>query len=171
MKKAFPDFSERSTAYRIVTAMSLGLASYLFALSVVTGMFGYTLTTVLAPLALLAAIGWREYGEMAKALLRPAFVADNHRLDGGFEKAVALRLLSSEILFLVLTFLIAVNFINAVRPMPIGWDDLGVYMNYPNIMAQTGDIGRLGIVAWQSFTGIGFLFHSAPQAFFLNQVG
>lgn len=171
MKKAFPDFGERSTAYRVVSAMSLGLATYLFSLSAVTALFGYTLTTVLAPLAVLAAIGWREYAEMAKALVRPAFVADNHRMDGGIEKAVALRLVSAEILFLAVTFLIAVNFINAVRPMPIGWDDLGVYMNYPNIMAQTGEIGRLGIVAWQSFTGIGFLFHSAPQAFFLNQVG
>lgn len=27
------------------------------------------------------------------------------------------------------------------------------------------------MVAWQSFTGIGFLFQSAPQAFYLNQVG
>lgn len=25
--------------------------------------------------------------------------------------------------------------------------------------------------AWQTLTGIGFMFHSAPQAFFLNQVG
>lgn len=53
---------------------------------------------------------------------------------------MALPLLSSEWLFIILTFLIGVNFINVVRPMPIGWDDLGVYMNYPRIMAETGEI-------------------------------
>ena len=26
-------------------------------------------------------------------------------------------------------------------------------------------------MAWQTLTGIGFMFHSAPQAFFLNQIG
>jgi len=86
-------------------------------------------------------------------------------------KLVALPLLSTEWLFLALTFLVSVSLINVVRPMPIGWDDLGVYMNYPKIMAETGDIGRLGMVAWQTLTGIGFLFRSAPQAFFLNQIG
>jgi hypothetical protein len=39
-----------------------------------------------------------------------------------------------------LTFLLSVNLINIVRPMPIGWDDLGVYMNFPQMMAMAGDI-------------------------------
>lgn len=80
-------------------------------------------------------------------------------------------LLSAEFFFFVIAFLIAVNFVNVVRPMPIGWDDLGAYMNFPKIVAENGTLGNLGILAWQSFTAIGFLFHSAPQAFFLNQVG
>lgn len=73
---------------------------------------------------------------------------------------------------MILTFLISVNFINIVRPMPIGWDDLGVYMNFPQIMANNGAIAKgVGMVAWQVLTGIGFMFHSAPQAFFINQIG
>lgn len=27
------------------------------------------------------------------------------------------------------------------------------------------------MIAWQTLTGIGFMFHSAPQAFFMNQIG
>jgi hypothetical protein len=27
------------------------------------------------------------------------------------------------------------------------------------------------MIAWQILTGIGFMFHSAPQAFFINQIG
>ena len=56
--------------------------------------------------------------------------------------------------------------------MPIGWDDLGVYMNYPKIMASTGMIMQgIGLASWQMLTGIGFLFQSPTQAFFLNQIG
>jgi hypothetical protein len=39
--------------------------------------------------------------------------------------------------------------------MPIGWDDLGVYMNYPQLLAQAGEIISLGgMYSWQVFTGI-----------------
>lgn len=50
------------------------------------------------------------------------------------------RLITVEFAFLVISFLISVSLINAIRPMPIGWDDLGVYMNFPRIMANTGYI-------------------------------
>jgi len=29
----------------------------------------------------------------------------------------------------------------------------------------------VGMVAWQTLTGIGFMFHSAPLSFFMNQIG
>lgn len=171
LKKFLPDFDSHSKEFRVVSAMSLGLSSYLFLLSITANAFGYDLTSALVPLVLLSALGWKEYAGMFKSLLKPVFTADNHDADGGLVKLVALRLVTTEILFLILTFLVSVSLVNAVRPMPIGWDDLGVYMNFPKIMAQTGYVGQLGIVAWQSFTGIGFLFQSAPQAFYLNQVG
>lgn len=171
LKKFLPDFDSRSKEFRVVSAMSLGLSSYLFLLSVTANAFGYDLVSVLAPLAILSALGWKEYVGMLKGLRKPVFTADNHDAGGGLVKLVALRLVTTEILFIILTFLVSVSLVSAVRPMPIGWDDLGVYMNYPKIMAQTGYVGQLGIVAWQSFTGIGFLFQSAPQAFYLNQVG
>jgi hypothetical protein len=171
MKRLFADFDDRSTEFRVVTGMTLGLASYLFFLSISTSAFGYSLATVFVPLVAMLAIGWREALHSVRGLVKPVFRYENHKTDEGISKLVALPLLSTELLFLVLTFLIGVNFINVVRPMPIGWDDLGVYMNYPRIMAETGEIERLGIVAWQTLTGIGFLFRSATQAFFLNQIG
>lgn len=66
----------------------------------------------------------------------------NHKPNGTFYEQVNLPLISTEILFMILTFLISVNFINIVRPMPIGWDDLGVYMNFPQIMANNGEIAK-----------------------------
>lgn len=57
--------------------------------------------------------------------------------------------------------------------MPIGWDDLGVYMNYPRIMAITGSILHgSGIFTWQLITGSGFLWNQiAANAFYVNQLG
>lgn len=83
------------------------------------------------------------------------------------------RLISAEIAFLVINFLIGVSLINALRPMPIGWDDLGVYMNFPKIMAMTGHyLLGTGMYAWQLITGTGFFFsYTAAQAFYVNQLG
>jgi len=62
-----------------------------------------------------------------------------------------------------------VNCLNVLRPFPIGWDDLGVYMNYPKILAQFGGNVALGkMYPWELFTGIGFLFKSQTLAFYIN---
>lgn len=57
--------------------------------------------------------------------------------------------------------------------MPIGWDDLGVYMNYPKMLALTGEaLQGAGMYTWQLITGSGFLFsYNAAQAFYVNQLG
>ena len=56
--------------------------------------------------------------------------------------------------------------------MPIGWDDLGVYMNYPKILALTGESMKgVAMYSWQLITGTGFMFsYNAAQAFFVNQL-
>lgn len=57
--------------------------------------------------------------------------------------------------------------------MPIGWDDLGVYMNQPKMLALTGEaLQGAGMYTWQLITGSGFLFsYNAAQAFYVNQLG
>jgi hypothetical protein len=81
-------------------------------------------------------------------------------------------LLTTEFSFLALTLMMGVAMISIIRPMPIGWDDLGVYMNYPKILALTGEsINGIGLYTWQLITGTGFLFsYNAAQAFFINQL-
>ncbi len=51
MGKAFADFETRSSEFRIVTGLTLGLSAYLFFLSVSTSAFGYSLVTTFLPLA------------------------------------------------------------------------------------------------------------------------
>lgn len=82
-----------------------------------------------------------------------------HRRNEGIAALLQPRLITAEWSFLIWSFVVSVALINALRPMPIGWDDLGVYMNYPKIMAQTGEyILGLGMYTWQLITGTGFLF-------------
>ena len=82
------------------------------------------------------------------------------------------RLLTVEFAFLIVSFLVSVALINVIRPMPIGWDDLGVYMNFPRIMAITGSaLEGTGTYTWQLITGSGFLWNQiAASAFYLNQL-
>ncbi len=98
---------------------------------------------------------------------------DNHVLDwNDLVKKINLYLLSSEFLFLVASLIISINFISIIRPMPIGWDDLWVYMNYPRQMVNSWDVTFLwGMYAWQIFTWIWYMISEPIQAFFFNNVG
>ncbi len=82
-----------------------------------------------------------------------------------------LKLISTELLFIVATLLLSVNLINIVRAFPIGWDDLWAYMNIPNLLVEQWNLfGFAWMYTWQIFTGIWYMFGSATQAFFLNNV-
>ncbi len=78
-------------------------------------------------------------------------------------------LYTSEFLFVIITALISANLILVFRPFPIWWDDLGVYMNTPNLLASAWKMLSLWwLQAWELYTWIWFLFWSSTQAFFLN---
>ncbi len=69
----------------------------------------------------------------------------------------------------MITFLLAINCISVFRPYPIGWDDLWVYMNFPKLLSQAGELLPLWqMYLWQLYTGIGFLAWSQTLAFYLN---
>lgn len=85
---------------------------------------------------------------------------------------LSLKIISAEAVFLLLTFVIATSLINVLRPMPIGWDDIGVYMNYPRLIAESGNILHgTGMIAWHLVTATGFSLYGASLAFFVNQIG
>lgn len=117
-------------------------------------------------------MSYKEIWAIIKAIATYKIVFNNHKAKGSFYEQMNLELLSAEFAFWMITLLFAVNVINVMRPMPIGWDDLGVYMNFPKLFAtNNGLFHGSGLVVWQLFTGIGFLFKSATQAFFINQIG
>lgn len=85
----------------------------------------------------------------------------------------SIEVITAEIGFIIFIFIASASLISIYRPMPIGWDDLGVYMNFPKIIATTGNLLEgAGFYAWQLITGTGFLINqNATQAFFINQIG
>lgn len=53
---------------------------------------------------------------------------------------------------------VALNFFNVVRPFPIGWDDLGSYLNRPRLLASYGYfIPSMSQFQWEYLTSLGFL--------------
>lgn len=59
--------------------------------------------------------------------------------------------------WLLVTYL-AVNFYVVVRPFPIGWDDLGSYLNRPRLLVSYGHfIHTMATFQWEYLTSMGFL--------------
>ncbi len=159
---AAPKFSAEGDR-RLVFLASLASGFSAFSLAWASlGAFGLlSKWSFLAVLALMAAASFRE-------------IAASFRWWGGSDevRAWSPRQLSGEWFFAVLGALFASNVVSIVRSMPIGWDDLGAYMNFPKLMAQSGELLHgTGPHAWQAFTSVGFLFGSPTQAFFLSCLG
>ncbi len=53
--------------------------------------------------------------------------------------------------------LFAVNFLAVIRPFPIGWDDLGSYLNRPHLLVEYGHfIPKMASFQWEYITSLGF---------------
>ncbi|MDD3793683.1 MAG: hypothetical protein PHI37_02640 [Candidatus Gracilibacteria bacterium] len=143
----------------------VGLVSFL-SIIVIFGILGfYNLVVVFLVLALFLVLSYKELFKIFKDVTEVRYEFD-------IKKGSYLNLLSVEF-FTIFSFLVlGVGLISIVRPFPIGWDDLGVYMNYPHLMAEAGNLLSLGAMySWQTFTGIGYMFGSPVFAFFLNISG
>ncbi len=135
-----PSFEQEETAFRFLLSLGFGFVLFLTLITIAGSIGQYNLVSVIGILALGCIFSYKEIIKSLSSLWNYKIEFANHRSSGTFFEQVNLPLISTEILFLILTFLISVNFINIVRPMPIGWDDLGVYMNYPQIMANNGSV-------------------------------
>ncbi len=61
--------------------------------------------------------------------------------------------------------LLALNFLSVIRPFPIGWDDLGSYLNRPHLLAEYGHfIPKMATFQWEFVTSIGFLLFGTKSA-------
>lgn len=73
---------------------------------------------------------------------------------------------STPILLWLLISLLALNFLNVIRPFPIGWDDLGRYINQPRLLVSYGHfIPTMGTFQWEYLTSLGFLLFGYDSIF------
>lgn len=150
---------------KLSTMIEITLGILIFSLAIFClGFFKiFTLTNLIITLALLVAcsyLGFKKFWQESKIIQIKSSPFSSYTI-------------SAEITILILNFVISVALISILRPMPIGWDDLGVYMNFPRIIAHIGGLlENSGMYVWQLITATGFLFHdNASQAFFINQIG
>ncbi len=73
------------------------------------------------------------------------------------------------LLVLLIWFLLsylAFNYINVVRPFPIGWDDLGSYLNRPRLLVSYGRfVHSMQSFQWEYLTSLGFLLFGYESTF------
>lgn len=167
-----PSFRSEDNNFKFLISLGLGFTLFVSSLMILWSFWLYNYWSVIFILVLFIIFSYKEIFKNITNLYTKKFTFDNHNFDSDITKQVNLYLLSTEWLFIFITFLIWVAFINIVRPMPIWWDDLWVYMNFPKIMAYNWTLLKWAwMFSWQTLTWIWFMLTSAAQAFFLNQLG
>ncbi|MFA6259370.1 MAG: glycosyltransferase family 39 protein [Candidatus Peribacteraceae bacterium] len=67
--------------------------------------------------------------------------------------------------YLLVSYL-ALNFLVVVRPFPIGWDDLGSYLNRPKLLVSYGSfIPSMSSFQWEYLSALGYLFFGYNSTF------
>ena len=67
--------------------------------------------------------------------------------------------------WLLISYL-ALNFLTVIRPFPIGWDDLGSYLNRPRLMVSYGHfIHSMSPFQWEYLTSLGYLLFGYESVF------
>lgn len=168
-------FKEESNIFQFLVSLWVWFSSFLTFITLFWFFWFYNIWSVFWALIVIVWVSYKKFFDIIKSLFNYQIEIDNHDFslkNTSIFSKINLYLLSSEFLFIIICFLISINFISIVRPIPIGWDDLWVYMNFPNLMASNGGILNLWwMYAWQVFSGIWYLFSWATQAFFLNNIG
>lgn len=167
-----PNIEKETSIFRFLLSIWVWFCSFIMTLFIVWSLWFYNLYSFFIILFWFIAISYKEQLGLLKSLFTYEIKVKDHKYVWWniFEK-INLYLLSWEFFFLVISFLIGVNLISIVRPMPIWWDEMWVYMNYPQIMANAGKIWNLWwSLTWLAFTGIWYMFKSATQAFYLNNI-
>lgn len=165
-------FQTETKTFQILSSLWVWFFIFLTLLNIFWFFGWYNIYVLFWILIWMSALSYKNIIELGKSFLHSEIKIQDETFspekNTPFWK-INLYLYSTEFLFIVVSFLLSVNFINILRPMPIWWDDLWVYMNYPNLIASAWDLLNLwGMYAWQVFTWIGFMFSASTQAFFLN---
>ncbi len=163
---------KQSFEFNFLMSVWLWFTSFISILVILWILWFYNLYSVFGTLVFLAIISYKELKNTLINIFKYKIEINNHNLySNDILEKINPKLLTTEFLFIVISLLIATNYISIFRPSPIWWDDMWVYMNYPNLMAHAWSLIPLGqMVSWQVLTWIWYMFDSPTQAFFLNNL-
>lgn len=143
--------------------LSFGLGGVLLTLMLfICGLFGWLQSVPVWGICMVVlSIAYKELWQWLKAFFKPQI-----HFQGSY---VDVRI----ILFCVFLIVLSHNVLELIRPMPVGFDDLAVYMNIPNLLAHGGELlSGIDAYSWGIFMSLGYLlFHSATIALFLSFLG
>lgn len=167
------EFTKESRVFVFITSLSLWFVVFA---SIIVILWIFSLYNIVSILALILASIWFSYKEFLSVL--NWLNNFEFKIDWNIENSpslvdrIGLKLISSEFLFIISTLILSVNLVNIMRPMPIGWDDLWVYMNIPNLITNYWWLDWIWwMITWQMLTWIGYVLWSPTQAFFINNIG
>ena len=162
----------RSLWYKFIFSYVFGFFTFMFSLSSFGLSWMYNTVSLFWIIITLGFLGRKNILVHLKNAWSKTYTFDNHDFSANnLYVKIAPKLIFTEFLFIVLTLFLSVNLISIVRPFPIGWDELWVYMTYAKMIAEIWSISELWwMISWQVFTWIGYLFDSPVLAFVLNNV-
>lgn len=160
-----PNYNDLSYSFNLLSSLSLWLVLFVTSLVILWALGLYNIFVVI----LLLAIFWYFWKNQILDYYQE-FTQKEYKVN--IKQWSYLRLLTTEFFALLSFFVLSVALVSIFRPFPIGWDDLGVYMNYPHLMAEAGNILSLWwMYSWQVFTWIWYMFSNPTAAFFINISG
>ncbi|MBT4366861.1 hypothetical protein HOD24_00545 [Candidatus Peregrinibacteria bacterium] len=136
-----------------VVSASLGACTWIVILWTLAVIGIYTSTVGWIALAAVLAISYKQLLYWLRA-----FVFSKVHIDKPYYAI-------SIIIFWILLSYLAFNFLNVVRPFPIGWDDLGSYLNRPRLLVSYGEfVFSMATFQWEYISSLGFLLfgHGSP---------
>ncbi len=143
--------------------LSFGMGAVLISLLLfVCGLFGWLRSIPIWGICVAAlAISYKELWQWLKTFFKPQIHFQGSYVDGRI------------ILFFILSIALCHNVLELIRPIPIGFDDLAVYMNAPRLLASGGELlTGIDAYSWGLFMSMGFLlFDSTTTTLFLSFAG
>lgn len=109
--------------------------------------------------------GWLLFLIVPLAFFRDAKYWLDKFFFGSWDVVVPWRSVMLLVTWFLLSYL-ALNYINVVRPFPIGWDDLGSYLNRPRLLVSYGKfVHSMQSFQWEYLTSLGFLLFGFESIF------
>lgn len=152
------DFFWKKT--RILFSLNLWFFSFLTILTIFSFFWIYNFYLVLAILSTFFIFSFREFFHFLKIFYFNKII---------IPKNPKLKLFISEFFYFFSFFCLSVGLIYIVRPFPRWWDEVSVYMNFPNILAYSWwNANFWEMYSWQIFTWIWYFLKEPVFAYFLN---